>query len=155
MSTSPTRELTPAQHALAEHLRLVSSGQIDEWIELYAADGIVEFPFAPAGVPTRVQGHEALIAHMRGFPQTFDVKFVDVKFIETTDPRTAVAEYRSEGTTISTGKPYEQTVITVIHLDEEGLVERFVDYWNPLVVIESMTPDETASGQDVSWPSKR
>lgn len=96
MSTNPAHELTPAQHALSEHLRLVSSGQIDEWIGLYATDGIVEFPFAPAGVPTRVQGREALIAHMRGFPQTFDVKFVDVKFIETTDPRTAVAEYRSE-----------------------------------------------------------
>ncbi|WP_033341522.1 nuclear transport factor 2 family protein [Catenuloplanes japonicus] len=155
MSTNPAHELTPAQHALSEHLRLVSSGQIDEWIGLYATDGIVEFPFAPAGVPTRVQGREALIAHMRGFPQTFDVKFVDVKFIETTDPRTAVAEYRSEGSAVSTGKPYEQTVITVIRLDEAGLVERFVDYWNPLVVIESMTPDEAASGQDVSWPSKR
>ncbi len=88
---------SPRTARLAEHLRLVSSGQIDEWIELYAADGTVEFPFAPAGVPTRVQGREALIAHMRGFPQTFDVKFIDVKFIETTDPRTAVAEYRSEG----------------------------------------------------------
>ncbi len=43
----------------------------------------------------------------------------------------------------------------MIRLDEAGLVERFVDYWNPLVVIESMTPDEAASGQDVSWPSKR
>ncbi|SDP66376.1 nuclear transport factor 2 family protein [Lentzea jiangxiensis] len=155
MNASPTRELTPAQHALAEHLRLVSSGQIDEWIELYAADGTVEFPFAPAGVPTRVQGREALIAHMRGFPQTFDVKFVDVKFIETTDPRTAVAEYHSEGSVLSTGKPYEQTVITVIRLDEAGLVERFVDYWNPLVVIEAMTPDQAASGQDVSWPAGR
>ncbi|GAA1643265.1 nuclear transport factor 2 family protein [Actinoplanes couchii] len=145
---------TPAQHALSEHLRLVSSGQIDEWISLYATDGRIEFPFAPAGVPTEVQGREALIAHMRGFPQTFDLKFVDVKFIETTDQRTAVAEYRSEGNAVSTGKPYHQTVISVIHLDEAGLVERFVDYWNPLVAIEAMTPDEAASGaNDVAWPT--
>lgn len=155
MNANPAHELTPAQHALAEHLRLVSSGQIDEWIELYAVDGTVEFPFAPAGVPTRVQGREALIAHMRGFPQTFDVKFVDVKFIETSDPHTAVAEYRSEGSVLITGKPYEQTVITVIRLDEAGLVERFVDYWNPLVVMEAMTLDPAASGQDVSWPAGR
>ena len=146
--------LTPAQHALAEHLRLVSSGRIEEWIELYAEDGIVDFPFAPAGVPTRVQGREALLAHMRGFPQTFDVTFVDVTFVETADPRTAVAEYRSEGRAVSTGKSYEQTVISIVRLDEAGLVERFTDYWNPLVAIEALTPDETANGHDVSWPSK-
>ncbi|GAA3613708.1 nuclear transport factor 2 family protein [Kineosporia mesophila] len=152
-STAVREQLTPAQHALTQHLRLVSSGQIDEWISLYAVDGIIEFPFAPAGVPTRVQGREALIAHMRGFPQTFDVQFVDVKFIETVDSRTAVAEYRSTGQAVSTGKPYEQTVISVIRLDKEGLVERFVDYWNPLVAIEAMTPDTATSDHDVSWPS--
>ncbi|MCE0538543.1 nuclear transport factor 2 family protein [Kineosporia rhizophila] len=137
---SPTTQPSPAQHALSEHLRLVSAGQIDEWVELYTPEGVIEFPFAPTGVPTRVQGRQALLEHMRSFPQTFDVRFVDLVFHDLTDPHTAIAEFRSTGTAIPTGKPYEQTVVAVVRTDGEGRITRFVDYWNPLVAIEALTP---------------
>lgn len=148
--TDRTEERRAAsRRALSEHTRLVSSGQIEEWIGLYAPDGVIEFPFAPPGVPQRVQGHDALKAHMVGFPRTFDIEFVDFTFHDTGDPSVVIAEYRSTGRAVPTGKPYEQTVITVVHTDDRGLITRFVDYWNPLVVIESLTPDDGAPATDV------
>jgi ketosteroid isomerase-like protein len=133
-----------AQHAVAEHLRLVSSGRIGEWIDLFAPDGVLEFPYAPAGVPRRLEGRDALLAYMTHFPDTFDVRFVDLVFHETADPSTAVAEFRSTGRAVATGKPYEQTCISVVHTDDTGRITRYVDYWNPLVAIEALEPGEGA-----------
>jgi ketosteroid isomerase-like protein len=141
-------ERVAAQHAVTEHLRLVSSGQIREWVSLFAPDGVLEFPYAPAGVPRTVRGHDALLAHMAHFPQTFDVRFVDLVFHETTDPRVVVAEFRSTGQAIATGKPYEQTCISIVHTDAEARITRYVDYWNPLVAMEALDPEgaSTAAG---------
>ena len=75
-----------AQHTVAEHLRLTAAGRVDEWVTLFAPDAVLEFPFAPAGVPRRVTGRDALLAHMSHFPETFDVEFGDLVFHETVDP---------------------------------------------------------------------
>ena len=138
-----------AKHALSEHLRLVSSGQIDEWVKLFAPDGVLEFPYAPAGVPNRVQGHEALLAHMSSFPATFDIEFVDILFHETVDPTLAIAEFRTAGRAIPTQKAYEQTCISVLYTDDEGRITRYSDYWNPLVALEALTPDGHEAEQSV------
>ena len=136
------KDLTAAQHAVAEHLRLTAAGQTDEWVKLFAPDGVLEFPYAPDGVPRRVQGHEALVAHMRTFPQTFDVEFVDLVFHDTIDARVAVAEFRSTGTAIPTGKQYRQECVSVVHTDDDGLITHYLDYWNPLIAVEALTPAE-------------
>lgn len=147
--TDATRRAA-AQHAVAEHLRLVSAGQIDEWLDLFAPDGIIEFPFAPTGMPTQVQGREALRAHMTPFPDTFDVGFVDLTFHETTDASLVIAECRSIGHAVPTGKPYEQTVLAIVNTDDDGRITRFRDYWNPLVAIEALTPDQATSENGVA-----
>lgn len=146
---------TAAQHALAEHLRLTAAGRTDEWAELFAPDAVLEFPYAPAGVPRRVTGRDALVAHMKNFPETFDVEFVDLVFHDTVDPGLAVAEFRSKGTALPTGKPYEQECISVVHTDENGLITRYLDYWNPLVAIEALTPGDAPSepGRGVAFGS--
>ncbi|BBG01720.1 MULTISPECIES: nuclear transport factor 2 family protein [Pseudonocardia] len=142
---------TPAQHAVSEHLRLLSSGRLEEWVDLFSTDGVIEFPYAPVGVPARVQGRDALLDHMSGFPETFDVEFVDLTFHDTVDPRRAVAEFRSTGWALPTGKPYEQTCISVVYTDDTGRITRYVDYWNPLVAVEALTPGPGPTGTAVDF----
>lgn len=139
LEDAATRPMT-AQRAVTEHLRLTAAGQVEEWLKLFAPDGVLEFPFAPAGVPARLQGRDALSAHMTHFPDNFDVEFVDLEFHETTDPGRVVAEFRSVGAAVPTGKPYEQTCISVVYVDNSGLITRYIDYWNPLIAIEALTP---------------
>jgi ketosteroid isomerase-like protein len=138
--TDDARRRAAAQHAVVEHLRLTAAGRTEEWVELFAPDAVLEFPYAPAGVPRKVTGRDALVAHMSGFPETFDVEFVDLVFHETSDPSMVIAEFRSTGTALPTGKPYEQTCISVVRTDDEGLITHYLDYWNPLVAIEALTP---------------
>lgn len=139
-----------AQHAVSEHLRLTGLGRVDEWVKLFASDAVLEFPFAPAGVPRKVAGREALITHMRHFPEMFDVEFIDLVFHETIDPSLVIAEFRSTGTAVPTGKPYEQTCISVVRTDDDGHITHYLDYWNPLVAIEALTPADVPSDSDLS-----
>ncbi|MFE3202331.1 nuclear transport factor 2 family protein [Embleya sp. NPDC055664] len=139
-----------AQHAVAEHLRLTAAGDTEEWVKLFAPDAVLEFPYAPDGVPKQVIGRDALLAHMRGFPETFDVRFVDLVFHDTVDPSLVVAEFRSTGTALPTGKPYEQTCISVVRTDDDARITHYLDYWNPLVAIEALTPSEVPAASDRS-----
>lgn len=134
-----------AQHAVAEHLRLTAAGRVNEWVKLFAADATLEFPFAPAGVPKRVTGHDALLAHMSNFPKMFKVEFVDLVFHDAVDPGLVIAEFRSTGTVLPTGKPYEQTCISVVRTNDDALITHYLDYWNPLVAIEALTPQSAPS----------
>lgn len=134
-----------AQHTVREHLRLTAAGLTDEWVMLFAPDAVLEFPFAPADVPRKVAGREALLAHMRHFPEMFDVEFVDLVFHDTIDPSLVIAEFRSTGTARPTGKPYEQTCISVVRTDDDALIAHYLDYWNPLVSIEALTPRDVPS----------
>ncbi|MEV6031721.1 nuclear transport factor 2 family protein [Nonomuraea sp. NPDC052116] len=139
-----------AQHTVAEHLRLTAAGRTDEWVALFAPDAVLEFPFAPAGVSRRVTGRDALLAHMRSFPETFDIEFVDLVFHETVDPSLVIAEFRSTGTARPTGKPYQQRCISVVRTDDDALITHYLDYWNPLVAIEALTPPDVPSDPDLS-----
>ncbi|UPZ26620.1 nuclear transport factor 2 family protein [Streptomyces sp. LRE541] len=137
-----------AQHAVAEHLRLTAAGHTEEWVELFAPDAVLEFPYAPVGVPKQVAGRDALLAHMRGFPETFDVEFADLVFHDTVDPSLVIVEFRSKGTALPTGKPYEQTCISVVRTDDDARITHYLDYWNPLVAIEALTPREVPSDSE-------
>jgi uncharacterized protein len=148
--TDDVNRRAAAQHTVAEHLRLTAAGRIDEWVTLFAPDAVLEFPFAPAGVPRRVTGRDALLAHMSHFPETFDVEFVDLVFHKTVDPSLVIVEFRSTGTARPTGKPYEQTCISVVRTDEKALITHYLDYWNPLVAIEALTPNDVPSDPDLS-----
>ena len=148
-ATATANRRTAAQHALTEHLRLTAEGRTEEWVKLFAPDGVLEFPYAPVGVPRRVAGRVALFEHMSHFPETFDVEFVDLVFHDTVDPGLAIAEFRSRGTAVPTGKPYEQACISVVRVDEDALITHYLDYWNPLVAIEALTPVDVASDPEL------
>ncbi|MFD3613521.1 nuclear transport factor 2 family protein [Streptomyces atroolivaceus] len=139
-----------AQHAVAEHLRLTAAGHTEKWLKLFTPDAVLEFPYAPDGMPKQVTGRDALRAHMSGFPETFDVEFVDLVFHDTVDPSLVIAEFRSTGTALPTGKPYEQTCISVVRTNDEALITHYLDYWNPLVAIEALTPNDVPSDPDRS-----
>jgi ketosteroid isomerase-like protein len=143
---------TPAQRAVAEHLRLLTSGELEAWGELFTADALFTFPFAPAGMGTELRGSAALHAHMQNFVATFDVEAVDLQFIETASPQITVAKWTLDGTARPTGKAFRQECIGVVRTDADGLITRYDDYWNPLAAIEALQAAdvETVNGAGVA-----
>ena len=62
-----------AQATFATHLEYLSSGRIKEWVDLFADDGVLEFPYGPDDFPEKVSGKAALNEYMQNFPKIFDV----------------------------------------------------------------------------------
>ncbi|BCJ56095.1 putative PhzA/B-like protein [Actinoplanes sp. NBRC 14428] len=126
-----------AQQAFLRHVELLGAGRGAEWAELFTEDGVLEFPYAPQGYPRRVAGRRDLLAHQEGFARTFRVEFTGVRFHETVDPALVIAELECDGVALATGRPYRQKYISLVET-RDGLISRYVDYWNPQVVAEAL-----------------
>lgn len=47
------------------------------WADLCAEDVLVEFPFAPAGTPSRLDGRVAIFEYLRNYPKIIDVHDIE------------------------------------------------------------------------------
>ena len=127
-----------AQQAFKDHLSYLSAGKIKAWVDLFTEDGVLTFPYGPDNFPQRVEGKTALFEYMKNFPKHFEVEFKSLHFHLTEDPNLVIAEFESDGKAISTGKPYMQKYISVVKTTDEGKILSYVDFWNPLIALESL-----------------
>lgn len=126
-----------AQQVFQDHLDLLSSGRIAEWVDLFTDDGVLEFPYGPEGFPDLVTGKAELFDYMRNFPEHFDVTFSAPTYHLTVDPSLVIAEFASTGHAVTTGRPYNQRYISVVST-EGGRISRYVDFWNPQVGADAL-----------------
>ncbi|GAA2445589.1 nuclear transport factor 2 family protein [Streptomyces glaucus] len=126
-----------ARQVFRDHLDLLTAGRVEEWVELFTEDGVLEFPYAPKGYTTRLVGRQELLAYISNFPKAFRLRMTDVRIHETVDPSLVIAELKSEGVALETGRPYDQTYISVVET-VDGRISRYVDYWNPLIAMEAL-----------------
>jgi ketosteroid isomerase-like protein len=108
------------------------------FVEMMADDGVMEFPYAPAGMPTRLEGRAAIAAHLEriGGMIAFDRMGTAVVH-PSTDPDLVVIEFEGFGRGVATGEPYDQRYISVIRT-AGGRITHYRDYWNPLVVLRAV-----------------
>lgn len=130
--SAPTSPADLYRHSL----RLLLDKDIPAWVDLWAEDGLMQFPFAPDGWPRELEGKEAIAAYMRRYPDTIDLHdFTDLQIHQTTDPRTVVVEMRGVGRLVASGAPFDMTYIAVVTV-RDGRFASYRDYWNPLAVQE-------------------
>ncbi|MGA0601084.1 nuclear transport factor 2 family protein [Caulobacter sp. KR2-114] len=124
-------------HVVAQYQALLSQGRWDEWIGLWAEDGELDFPFAPAGRQRLYRGREAILRYMRAASGKMVIEAVaSARLIPAQDPRVAVAELSIRGHAAEGGAPYDQSYVLVFET-EDGLLKRYREYWNPLVSIDA------------------
>jgi len=126
----PTRPVDLYHHSL--HLLLDKN--IPAWVDLWADNGVIEFPFAPEGWPKRLEGKAAIADYMRHYPDHIDLHdFPAVKIHRTGAPETIVVEMRGTGRLVKSAAPFDMTYIAVVTI-ENGLITHYRDYWNPLAI---------------------
>jgi len=114
----------------------VQTGDIGALVDLCADDVVFEFPFAPPGRPTRVEGKPALGDYLKALSGRVRIEGVrNVEVHETIKPDVAIIEMTMTGSVTATGAPYEQSYVVVLTV-RDGLIARYRDYWNPLRVAE-------------------
>jgi ketosteroid isomerase-like protein len=112
---------TPAD-VLARRCRLILSRDADGFADLFAPDAAIETPFAPPGVPARLEGREAI-------REDFEV----AELYQTQDPEVVIVEMRTKGTVTTTGRPFAATSIQILRI-REGQIVLFRDFADPRVL---------------------
>lgn len=103
--------------------------------DLLAADGVVEWPFTPPGVPERVVGRDAMRSFLAraGAANRLRYEQVDFDVHDTQDPEVIVAEMRVRGTNVETGSPFRLRAIAVMRA-RDGEIVSYRDYIDPLAL---------------------
>jgi ketosteroid isomerase-like protein len=118
-------------------LELAGSGKFRPIADLYAADAIVEMPFAPPGVPKR-SGRPELVMRLEAMDRDrpLAVERLDpVAVHETADPEMIVAEYDIHAVVTRTNRPVVLSFVTVMTV-RDSLIVHARDYSNPLAQAE-------------------
>lgn len=126
---------------LVERLRAASLGRDARRLaDLYAPDGVHEFPFVTPGAPTRVEGRAAIeefnamvFAHL-----PFAYREYRTVAIRRAGATVVVVEQEAIGTNTVTGVPFALPNVWIIEVDEAGLIVRLRDYVNPVAVAEAL-----------------
>lgn len=119
-------------------LKLLSDKDTDGFADLWAEDGTMEFPFAAAGSPARLDGREEVRGYLANFPKMVDYgEFPSVVVHETLDPEVIVVEFGARGLIVRSGKPFEMSYVAVITV-REGSIVSYRDYWSPVMAAEAM-----------------
>ena len=111
----------------------------DDMSSLYAVDAVHEFPFARPGIPSRLEGRDAIMRFITAFWSTSPLRYERYQTIAihgTADPDVIVAEQEVEGTSSSTG-PFTLPNIIVL-TSRRGEIVRLRDYADLLAVEAAM-----------------
>ena len=110
----------------------------DDMSGVYAADAVHEFPFARPGVPSRMEGRDAIMSFVTAFWSASPLRYERYRTIAihgTADPDTIVVEQEVEGSSSTTG-PFVLPNIMVIKT-RRGQISHLRDYANLLAVEEA------------------
>lgn len=110
----------------------------DGFLSMMAEDAVMEFPFAPTGLPRQVRGRVDLAAYVGRFGKLLEISEIGTSQVHrTTDPEVIILQFTATGRAVKTEKPYNQTYVSVITA-RNGHIVRYQDYWNPLAVTETL-----------------
>jgi len=123
---------------MQQYQRLLTEARFSEWIELWADDGVCEFPFASLGRPRLLQGKEQILAYMTAYPSRIFIEGVDkLRVHPALNPNVVVVEMTIKGRAVETDKPYNQQYVIVAET-RDGKLTHYREYWNPLVLDEAL-----------------
>ena len=114
---------------MAAHLAAVT-GDADRLREVWAPDGVLEFPYATSEMTTRIEGVDALVAFFGGAKRWTDWTFDAVEVVSDADRRLHVAEIHATATWAETGRPYVQDYVIWMRLDADDRIASWREYWD-------------------------
>lgn len=115
----------------------------DDLPGLFTDDIVFEFPFAPEGLPARLEGRGALAAHLERLGPLLSLGEMELHAVYPSGD-TVIVEFSCKGRGVQTGLPYDQIYISIITL-RDGRIARYRDYWNPLVVLAALGGADAAN----------
>ena len=128
--------LTPAQ-VLERRRELVLNLDAEGFADLFAADGVIEIPFAGPDLPARIDGQQAIRDYSRRIATAaLRIDGLDTVAVHhTDDPEVVIVELVARGTVITTGHAITARSIQIFRI-RDGKILLFRDYANPNALAE-------------------
>ena len=92
----------------------------------------MEFPYAPSSGVSRIVGKAGVSEYLDRIAGRFTLDKTELLHLHSAQHEDVfIIEFLGFGHGMTRGTPYSQRYISVIEL-EDGLIQRYRDYWNPL-----------------------
>jgi len=120
----------------AEEVRRMVAGEGVVFADLFAADAVLTYPFAPPGQPRELRGRDAIRDYLGAMEQArelFTMDGAESVVRETTDPEVVVTEITHHGWSHVTGAPYRFTALGIIRV-RDGEIVCYDDYMDPIAL---------------------
>ncbi|RTE10801.1 nuclear transport factor 2 family protein [Paenibacillus whitsoniae] len=128
---TPLRGSRPRE-VVERFIQATAQNAWDELADLYAADVIIEIPFAPPGVPKLTEGGNKLRERFKSIAglRRFDGAEL-LAMHETQDPEVVVVEWKAHGQVTATARHFTFSYIMVVRV-RDGRIVSSRDYSNPI-----------------------
>ncbi len=141
MNQDAENERAVVQGLVQRYLYLFAQQNWDDWIDLWADDGVLEFPFAPAGRRSRYVGKSEILTYMQAVATRMAGRIQSegldyFRLHPMLEPSTACLEMAVKGRVLETGAPYAQKYVSIVEA-RDGKVSLYREYWNPLVSMDA------------------
>lgn len=127
-----TPPIEPTTAIFDRLLRAMQGNDLDALLAGCTADVVFEFPFAPAGRPSRLEGCEAVRDYLAPlFAMLRVVGLSEVRMHQTTEATVAIAEFTADLQLGDAAAPVRNSYVGVLTA-RDGRVAHYRDYWSPL-----------------------
>ncbi|HEY4344989.1 MAG TPA: nuclear transport factor 2 family protein [Parvibaculum sp.] len=127
-----------ATNRIAEQfMMLLAERKWDEWSDLWAEDGVLEFPFAPPGRRSRYEGKVDILNYMKAAVGKMKIDTVDYyEVYPMLDPSMVCMEMGLKGHIVATSLPLHQRYVSIFQTGE-GKLRHYREYWNPIASMDA------------------
>jgi ketosteroid isomerase-like protein len=139
---APLGRTTDPREVLESWRAAAISQSVEDYARLYAADGVHEFPFTAPGVPSRLEGRDAIAAWAAEAWRTGGFEYDRYRTIaihDTGDPNTIIVEQDALGRSAATGEFALPNIIVLTVRD--GQIVRLRDYVDVLAAMTAVGRD--------------
>ncbi len=136
--TSPA--VNPARMACLEGaFAAIGRADVDALRDFYTPDYVLELPYAHPEAK-RIEGRDIVIEYLRSALAVFRFTLTVTRIVPAADPDLWVAEYKSEGEAVPTGKRYRNSYVGFVTFRGDQ-ISALREYYDPLRSAEALTPD--------------
>lgn len=119
--------MTTATNTLKVFIEALGSLDVETIANLFDDNTIQLVPFAPPGVPSKIEGEGTVKNGFLGLGMMFkELSYSNVEIVETADDNFAIAFAHAEGV-LQTGAPYTQDYVFYVRL-ENGKIKEYREY---------------------------
>lgn len=127
-----------AVEAITAFLDLLEAKNLDSFMELWTEDAVQINPFAPDNFPPCYEGRDEIRKQYNMLVSQFGkVRFVERRIRPTEDSQVAIAQFKGQIDFADQEGSYNNDYICLFEVNEAGLIVRYTEYFNPIVLAKA------------------